>query len=154
MSFREQPWKASLVANRRGMYGVPSKYVPLHTSVGICSSQYIQIISALHRRFPKTFTPALIAHLGASLSPGRASIVPSQTNSTAPSPAGNVPSSMITTQTDKDDTSRITRQRPVLRVSAELSLVGIIRDTAGRSGGEWIMKIMKELVSLIYEALL
>lgn len=50
-------------------------------------------------------------------------------------------------QREKEDSSRITRQRPVLRVSAELALVGIIRDAPDRSGGEWIMKVIKELVS-------
>ena len=48
---------------------------------------------------------------------------------------------------EKEDSSRVTRQRPILRVCSELALVGIIRDTPDRSGGEWIMKAMKELVS-------
>jgi regulator of nonsense transcripts 2 len=49
-------------------------------------------------------------------------------------------------QREKEDASRVTRQRPVLRVCAELALVGLIRDSPGRSGGEWIMKVIRELV--------
>lgn len=50
-------------------------------------------------------------------------------------------------QREKEDSARVTRQRPILRVCSELALVGIIKDTPDRSGGEWIMKAMKELVS-------
>lgn len=38
------------------------------------------------------------------------------------------------------------RQRPLLRVCAELALVGIIKDAPGRSGGEWMMKTIRQLV--------
>lgn len=91
-----------------------------------------QIISALHRRFPKTFTPAFVSSLSAALAaPSRAALA-------ALSPE----------QREKEDAARISRQRPVLRVSAELALVGIIKDAPDRSGGEWIMKVMRDLVSL------
>jgi regulator of nonsense transcripts 2 len=50
-------------------------------------------------------------------------------------------------QREKEDAARVTRQRPILRVCSELALVGIIRDAPNRSGGEWIMKTVKELVS-------
>lgn len=53
-------------------------------------------------------------------------------------------------QREKEDATRVTRQRPVLRVCAELALVGIIKDAPARSGGEWIMKIIRELVCLPY----
>ena len=49
-------------------------------------------------------------------------------------------------QREKEDSIRITRQRPVLRVCAELALVGIIKDGPKRSGGEWMMKVIRELV--------
>ena len=49
-------------------------------------------------------------------------------------------------QREKEDAARVTRQRPVLRVCAELALVGIIRDGPGRSGGEWMIKVIKDLV--------
>lgn len=50
-------------------------------------------------------------------------------------------------QREKEDSARVTRQRPVLRVCAELALVGIIRDGPDRSGGEWVMKTVRDLVS-------
>ncbi|OJT05098.1 Regulator of nonsense transcripts 2 [Trametes pubescens] len=91
----------------------------------------VEIISALHRRFPKTFTPALVSSLATSLAaPSRASLA-------ALSPE----------QREKEDSTRVSRQRPVLRVCAELALVGIIRDTPERSGGEWIMKTVRDLLS-------
>lgn len=49
-------------------------------------------------------------------------------------------------QREKEDSTRVLKQRPILRVSAELALVGIIKDAPGRSGGEWIMKALKDLV--------
>lgn len=52
-------------------------------------------------------------------------------------------------QREKEDTARITKQRPVLRVCSELALVGIIRESPDRSGGEWIMKALKELVRCV-----
>jgi len=52
-------------------------------------------------------------------------------------------------QREKEDSARVARQRPILRVCSELVLVGIIKDAPDRSGGEWIMKVLKELVSLI-----
>ena len=41
---------------------------------------------------------------------------------------------------------RVVRQRPVVRVCSELALVGIITESPGRGGGEWIIKALKELV--------
>jgi len=63
-------------------------------------------------------------------------------------------SALAPEQREKDDAARITRQRPILRVCAELALVGIIRDTPTRSGGEWIMKGLKELVRFLFALLL
>ncbi|KAJ7045615.1 transcription factor [Mycena alexandri] len=91
----------------------------------------VEIISLLHRRFPAAFTPAIVSTLSAALAaPSRAALA-----------------ALAPEQREKDDASRVTRQRPVLRVCSELALVGIIRDGPGRSGGEWIMKILKELLS-------
>ena len=50
-------------------------------------------------------------------------------------------------QREKEETARVTRQRPIIRVCSELALVGIIKDASDRSGGEWMMKTIKELVS-------
>lgn len=91
----------------------------------------VEVISLLHRRFPSTFTPALVASLAAALAP------PSKVTLAALTPE----------QKEKEDISRVSRQRPILRVCSELALVGVIKDSPGRSGGEWIMKTIKELLS-------
>jgi regulator of nonsense transcripts 2 len=44
----------------------------------------------------------------------------------------------------------VSRQRPLLRVASELALVGVLSDAPGRTGGEWIMRVIKELVRLYY----
>jgi len=59
-------------------------------------------------------------------------------------PRGNAPIANAEIQ-EKEVASRIARQRPILRVSAELALVGIIGSDT-KSGGEWVMKLMKDLV--------
>lgn len=59
-------------------------------------------------------------------------------------------SSLSLEQREKEDNARVLRQRPVLRICSELALVGIIRDGPNRSGGDWIMKVIKELVGLHY----
>jgi hypothetical protein len=51
-------------------------------------------------------------------------------------------------QREKEESARIVRQRPLLRISSELALVGILSDGPGRSGGELIMKAVRELVRL------
>ncbi|RDB25023.1 Regulator of nonsense transcripts UPF2 [Hypsizygus marmoreus] len=91
----------------------------------------VEVISALHHRFPTTFTPALVSVLSAAIGP------PNRTALAAMAPE----------QREKEDVARVTRQRPILRVCAELGLVGVIKDAPGRSGGEWIMKALKELLS-------
>ncbi|KAI0688727.1 transcription factor [Cerioporus squamosus] len=91
----------------------------------------VEVISALHRRFPKTFTPAIVSSLTTALAP------PSRATLAALSPE----------QREKEDSARVTRQRPILRVCAELALVGIIRDGPDRSGGEWVMKTVRDLLS-------
>ncbi|KAG6842175.1 hypothetical protein C0991_001668 [Blastosporella zonata] len=91
----------------------------------------VEVISSLHQRFATMFTPALLAALSSAISgPNRAAL-----NAMAPE------------QREKEDSSRVTRQRPVVRVCSELALVGIIKDGPGRSGGEWIMKALRELLS-------
>lgn len=94
-----------------------------------------QVISAVHRRFPKTFTPALISDISAAIS----------------APPRSTLATLTPEQREKDDAARVTRQRPVVRVSSELALVGIIKDAPDRSGAEWIMKAMKDLVRLIID---
>jgi regulator of nonsense transcripts 2 len=59
---------------------------------------------------------------------------------------------MASEQREKEETTRVARQRPVLRVCAELALVGVIRDAPLRSGGEWIMKVLRDLVRYFRDA--
>ena len=90
----------------------------------------LQIISAIHRRFPTSFTPSAVVSLSVALAaPSRASLA-----------------TLPPEQREKEDAARVARQRSILRVCSELALVGIIRDAPDRSGGEWIMKVLKELV--------
>ena len=89
-----------------------------------------KVISALHRRFPNAFTPALVSSFATALS----------------APSRGVMSALVPEQREKEDAARIMKQRPVLRICSELALVAIIRDSPKRSGGEWIMKCLKELV--------
>ncbi|KAF9481528.1 ARM repeat-containing protein [Pholiota conissans] len=91
----------------------------------------VEVISAMHRRFPKTFTPAFVSNLSAAIS----------------APSRSALATLTPEQREKDDATRVTRQRPIVRVSSELALVGIIKDAPDRSGAEWIMKAMKDLLS-------
>ncbi|RXW16776.1 hypothetical protein EST38_g9080 [Candolleomyces aberdarensis] len=91
----------------------------------------VEVISSLHRRFPKSFTPAIVGLLSSAIS----------------APSKSYLSSLTPEQREKDDNSRIARQRPIVRVCAELALVGIIQDSPGRSGGEFMMKAIKDLIS-------
>ncbi|TDL26278.1 ARM repeat-containing protein [Rickenella mellea] len=104
--------------------------------VGRCKTEKdvwsaVEVISSLHRRFPSTFTPALTALLAPAL---------------APTPRAQL-SALTPEQREKEDATRVSRQRPVLRVCSELALVGIIRDAPGKSGGDWVMKTLKDLLS-------
>ncbi|KAH9972218.1 ARM repeat-containing protein [Russula compacta] len=90
-----------------------------------------EIISALHRRFPVNFTPALITALASALAPSNKAAL----------------ASMAPEQREKEEGARVARQRPIIRVCAELALVAVIRDAPSRSGGEWIMKALRDLLS-------
>jgi len=61
-------------------------------------------------------------------------------------------STMTPDQREKEDAARVSRQRPVLRVCAELALVGIIKDAPTRSGAEWIMKAIRDLVCSVADS--
>lgn len=113
----------------------------------------LKIISALHRRFPRQFTPSINSLLNTALLPpqrpsSNAQATAAQTSgSTTTSTLASGAVALTPEQKEKEDAARVTRQRPVLRVCAELALVGVIRDSPGKSGGEWMMKTMKDLVS-------
>ncbi|KAF8843012.1 ARM repeat-containing protein [Paxillus ammoniavirescens] len=91
----------------------------------------VEVICTLHRRFPTSFTPAFVNFLSSAIAaPSRAAL-----------------SALPPDQREKEDAARVSRQRPVLRVCSELALVGVIKDSPTRSGGEWIMKVIKDLLS-------
>ncbi|KAI6032951.1 ARM repeat-containing protein [Pisolithus orientalis] len=91
----------------------------------------VEVVCSLHRRFPTSFTPVLVNLLSSSLA--------------APTKAAL--SALTPDQREKEDVVRVSRQRPILRVCSELALVGVIRDSPTSSGAEWIMKVIKELLS-------
>ncbi|KAF8557593.1 ARM repeat-containing protein [Imleria badia] len=91
----------------------------------------VEVICTLHRRFPTSFSPTFVDMLASAIAP----------------PSRAALSALPPDQREKEDAARITRQRPVIRVCSELALVGVIRDSPSRSGGEWIMKSIKELLS-------
>lgn len=94
----------------------------------------VQIISALHRRLKPAFSPKIVLLLQQGLSPP-----PRVAHGSAPP----VPTEVQ----ERETAARVVRQRPLLRVCAELAMVGIIGDgNTGRSGGEWIMRSLKDLV--------
>jgi regulator of nonsense transcripts 2 len=98
----------------------------------------VQIICAVHRRLKPAFSPKIVPLLHHGLSPP-----PRVASGSAPP----VPTEVQ----ERETAARIARQRPLLRVCAELAMVGIIGDeNTGRSGGEWIMKSIKDLVSTYF----
>ncbi|SGZ02313.1 BQ5605_C033g11201 [Microbotryum silenes-dioicae] len=68
----------------------------------------IEVVSALHQRFPHTFTPPLVNLILTSLAPS----TPSAANDRE--------------VREKEDTQRITKQRGLLRLMGELEVVGIV----------------------------
>jgi len=57
---------------------------------------------------------------------------------------------MAPEQREKEEAARVARQRPMIRVCTELALVGVIRDGPSRSGGEWAMRMLRDLVRFLY----
>ncbi|KAH7108193.1 ARM repeat-containing protein [Auriculariales sp. MPI-PUGE-AT-0066] len=87
----------------------------------------VQIFCTIHRRFPDALLPLVQDQL---------------------TPANRAKDASTNTQArDKEDAERVTRQKAALRLCAELALVGVIQDAPGRSGGEWIIKSVKGLLS-------
>ncbi|KAF9426064.1 hypothetical protein BGZ94_006975 [Podila epigama] len=77
----------------------------------------IEVISALHQRFPDTFTLLLTYHLAKALAPS-----PKLTHQQL-AQSGSTPE-----QREKEETSRISRQRVLSRVATDLWLVGVLRN--------------------------
>ncbi|CAG8606881.1 31439_t:CDS:10, partial [Gigaspora margarita] len=71
----------------------------------------VEVISALHQRFPDTFTPFLTHTLARSLAP-----------------PNKQPVILNTEQREKEESSRILKQRVLLRIAGELWLIGVLRN--------------------------
>jgi regulator of nonsense transcripts 2 len=78
-----------------------------------------EVVSALHQRFGAQFTSVLAYHLVRAL---------------APSPASYL-ASLSSEQREKDESSRVNRQRNLLKVVTELWLVGVLRTVQDASDG-------------------
>ncbi|KAI8992403.1 armadillo-type protein [Pilobolus umbonatus] len=74
----------------------------------------VEIVSALHQRFPDTFTPLLTYNLTKSLQV----------------PTKQYLASLSVEQREKEESARILRQRTYLRISCELWLVGVLRSVS------------------------
>ncbi|KAK6537369.1 hypothetical protein TWF694_011561 [Orbilia ellipsospora] len=71
----------------------------------------VEVVSALHQRFGKSFTPFIVWNIAKGLStPGKEQL-------------RNLPAD----QREKEEAARLTRQRVLLRVATELWLVGVVR---------------------------
>ncbi|KAF9209638.1 hypothetical protein BGZ59_010023, partial [Podila verticillata] len=77
----------------------------------------IEVVSALHQRFPDTFTLLFTYHLAKALAPA-----PKLTHQQL-AQAGSTPE-----QREKEEVSRISRQRVLSRVAADLWLAGVLRN--------------------------
>ncbi|EGG03325.1 uncharacterized protein MELLADRAFT_90304 [Melampsora larici-populina 98AG31] len=100
----------------------------------------VEVISALHRRFPITFTQPFLQHFTAGLA------VPNK----------QYLASLALDQRDREESARILRQRSLLRCLAEFDLVGLIHpSTAGKtiSEGETTFNTLKDLLTADKEAL-
>ncbi|KAF8941624.1 hypothetical protein BGZ58_003654 [Dissophora ornata] len=77
----------------------------------------VEVISALHQRFPDTFTLLFTFHMAKALAPS-----PKLTHQQL-AQAGTTPE-----QREKEEASRVSRQRVLCRVATELWLVGVLRN--------------------------
>jgi regulator of nonsense transcripts 2 len=75
---------------------------------------YKKVISALHQRFPDSFTLLLTYQLAKVLAP----------------PTKQQLASLTPEQREKEDTSRVLRQRTYLRLASELWLVNVLRNVS------------------------
>ncbi|KAF9114715.1 hypothetical protein BGX27_010025 [Mortierella sp. AM989] len=77
----------------------------------------VEVISALHQRFPDTFTLLFTHHLAKALAPS-----PKLTHQQL-AQAGSTPE-----QREKEEASRVSRQRVLCRVATDLWLAGVLRN--------------------------
>ncbi|BGP19262.1 hypothetical protein JCM10213_008219 [Rhodosporidiobolus nylandii] len=95
----------------------------------------VEVVSAMHQRFPDLFTPPFSSLLLQGLKPGSSSATDSDIR-------------------EKENNARIVKQRGLLRVVGELEAVGIIRKEGGKGvTGEVTWAALKELLTSDKEAL-
>ncbi|KAF9364733.1 hypothetical protein BGX34_000627 [Mortierella sp. NVP85] len=85
--------------------------------LGVDVAAAVEVISALHQRFPDTFTLLFTYHLAKSLAPS-----PKLTHQQL-AQAGTTPE-----QREKEEAARVSRQRILCRVAADLWLTGVLRN--------------------------
>jgi regulator of nonsense transcripts 2 len=95
----------------------------------------VQVIVHLHTRLTPDFLPLVISPLLAILSPP-----PSAT------------SKDVDKEREKEDKDRLAKQRPVLRIVAELAMIGAWPEGVGKGAGE-LGKVLKATVSYLLGAL-
>ncbi|PWY98311.1 ARM repeat-containing protein [Testicularia cyperi] len=92
----------------------------------------VEILSAFHIRFGgDALSSPLTAALSQALAP------PSRTH------YANIPQD----QKERDEAARVARQRPLLRVTAELALVEVVGHTRDQPGSLWLYQVVKELLA-------
>lgn len=91
----------------------------------------LQVIVAMHNRFPELFTPSFTNLLLQGLKPGASSAADKDIQ-------------------EKENTARIIKQRTTLRIVGELEVIAIVRKAAGKAGstGEITWVALRDLVSL------
>ncbi|GAA5821683.1 hypothetical protein JCM11251_000968 [Rhodosporidiobolus azoricus] len=95
----------------------------------------VEVVSAMHNRFPDLFTPPFNALLLQGLKPGSSSAVDKDIR-------------------EKEDNARIIKQRGLLRVVGELEAVGIVRKEGGKGvTGEVTWTALRDLLTSDKEAL-
>ncbi len=92
-----------------------------------------EIISAFHARFgPTTFSEPLTTSLEHALAP----------------PSKTLYQSATAEQKERDEAARVARQKPLLRVTAELALVDALGHTRDApTGSDWLFSIIKALLA-------
>ncbi|GAA6063250.1 hypothetical protein JCM10212_003613 [Sporobolomyces blumeae] len=95
----------------------------------------VEVVSALHQRFPLLFTPSFTTLLLQGLKPGSSTATDRDVK-------------------EKEDNARVIRQRGLLRIVGELELVAVLRKENGKgSTGDVTWSALKDLLTSDKEAL-
>lgn len=90
----------------------------------------VELVSALHIRFPELFSRPFTTLLLASLRPPNKAAIAALSNE----------------QREKEEMARITRQRTALRILGELEAVGVVRGGDDQADGEQTLAVLRDLV--------